>query len=385
MPNQVQSDSPHQLHSHLKIELERDRLKDELHEKDKRINEYEERIVQYKTQIRHQQLTPPTGDGSHVTVVDITPQARIKELEQTLADQARELLAKDVSLKTLEEDKDKAELKAETLETKLTEKEQQLNNLESKLEERAQSIADLHLELTEANSKVEEGKKSISDVRQKLTEVKSHADAQIALLEKRHRDDQKLYDDQQLEKQTLEEELVKLRKQSDIDKGNAFNKGMKKAEKVWKANVDDLEATIRKKENDNANLQTRYEVLQKKKEEKEKEALNIKTYLEEEQEENKRLIEKVQRLEEECQKAAVDASGQLVAKEKQIQEIKDEKELVAANLKKTVLQLQQMLKDTKLELKQMTEKNTELEAKLDDLKLEGMVRDNTFLIHIVTQ
>ena len=392
MPNQVQSGSPHQFHTQLeqvtrdlKIELERDRLKEEILEKDKRINEYEDKIVQFKTQIRQQQWTPSTGDGSQGTVVDITAQARIKELEQALADQDRDLIAKEVSLKTLEVDKDKAELKAETLETKLTEKEEQLNNSKIKVEECNQSIADLRVELTKANSQVEEGKKSISDIKQELTKVKTEADAQTTLLENRHRDNQKLYADQQLEKQRLEKELAELKQQSDIDKGNAFNKGMKKAEKIWKANVDDLEAKIIEKENDNADLLTRYKLLQKKKEEKEEEGLNIKSALEKEQEENKWLIEEVKRLEKECQKAAVDASGQLVVKEKQIQEIKDEKELIAANLEKNNLQLQQQLTETKLEVKQVTDKNTELEAELAELKLKEIVRNNTFQMNIITQ
>ena len=385
MPNQVQSDSPQQLHSQLeqvtqklaKIELERDRLKEEIVEKDKRINEYEDKIVQFKTQIRQQQWTPSTGDGSHRTVVDITAEARIKELEQALADQTRDLLAKEVSLKTLEEDKDKPELKGETLETKLTEKEEQLNNLKTKVEECDKSIADLQLELTKANSQVEEGKKSLSDLRRKLTEVQTQADAQKAILDKRYRDAQNLYDDQQLEKQRLEKELAELKQQSDIDKDNAFNKGLKKAEKIWKANVDDLEATIRKKVNDNADLLTRYELLQKKKEEKE--GLNIKSALEKEQEENKRLIEKVQRLEEECQKAILDATRQLDAIEKQIQEIttvKDEKEQIADNLGKNIVELQEQLMKIKRALEQMTTKSTELEVELTDLKEK--VRNITF-------
>ena len=125
-----------------KIELEKDRLREECLEKDKRINEYKDKIVQYRTKISQRQRTPSrsTSYGSHRTVVYITLSARIKELEQALSDQARDLVAKDVSLKTLEEDKDKAEFKVETLETKLTEKEQQLNNLKTKVEECNKSI-----------------------------------------------------------------------------------------------------------------------------------------------------------------------------------------------------------------------------------------------------
>ena len=51
----------------------------------------------------------------------------------------------------------------------------------------------------------------------------------------------KLYDDQQLEKMTLEEELVKLKQQSEIDKKNAFTK---EAEEVWKASRNDLKVKI---------------------------------------------------------------------------------------------------------------------------------------------
>ena len=313
MPNEVQSDSPHQFHSQLeqvtrqltKIELERDRLKEEILEKDKRVNEYEDKIVQYRTQIRQQQWTPSTGDSSQGTVMDITAQARIKELEQYLADQTRDLLAKDVSLKTLEEDKDKADLKAETLKTKLTEKEEQLNNSKTKVEECNKSIANLQLELTKANSQVGEGKKSISDFNQKLTELKTQSDAQIAILNKRYKDTQKLYDDQQLEKQILEEELGKLKHQSDIDKMNAFTKGMKKAEEVWKTRSGDLEMKIRKKEDEYATLLVKFEVLQERKKEKDGEALDINTALEKEQEENKRLIKEVQRLKEECQHVSI--------------------------------------------------------------------------------
>ena len=313
MPNQVQSDSPHQFHSQLeqvtrqltKIELERDRLKEEILEKDKRVNEYEEKIVQYRTQIRQQQWTASTGDGRQGTVMDITAQARVKELEEDLADQTRDLLAKDVSLKTLEEDKDKAELKAETLETKLKEKEEQVNNLKTNIEEHNQSIVGLQLELTKANSQVEEGKKSTLDFKQKFTELKTQADARIALLDKRFRDTQKFYDDQQLEKQILEEELGKLKKQSEIDKKNAFNKGMKKTEAVWKTYSDDLEMKIRMKEDEYATLLIRFDVLQEQKKETDMEALDIKTDFEKEQEENKRLIKEVQRLEEECQHVSI--------------------------------------------------------------------------------
>ena len=313
MPNQVQSDSPHQFHTQLeqvtrdlnKTELERNRLKKEILEKDKRINEYEERIVQYRTQIRQQQWTSSTGNGSLGTVLDITAQARVKELEQDLADQTRDLLAKDVSLKTLEEDKDKAELKAETLEMKLLEKEKQVNNLKTKVEECNRSISDLQLELTKANSEIEERKKSISDLNQKLTKVKTQANAQTTILENRHRNNQKLFADQQLEKQRLEEKLIKLKKQSDIDKNNSFTKGLKKAEEIWKASRDDLEAEIRRKENEYAALLTKFEVLQEQKKETDMEALDIKTDLEKEQEENKRLIKEVQRLEEECQHVSI--------------------------------------------------------------------------------
>ena len=391
MPNQVQSDSPQQFHSHLeqvaqelsKMELERDRLRGELLEKDKRINEYEEKIVQYRTQIRQQQWTSSPGGGSHGTVLDITVQARIKELEQAFADQARDLVAKDVSLKTLEEDKDKAELKAETLETKLTEKEQQLNNLKTKVEECNKSIADLQLDLINANSQVEEGKKSISDLNQKFTEFKAQANAQRALLEKRHKDDQKLYDDEQLEKQILKEELGKLKKLSEIDKKNAFTKGMKKAEEVWKANVDDLEAKIRRKEDEYATLLMKFEVFQELKTKKDEEALDIKTVLEKEKEDNKRLAEEVQMLEEEYHKAELDATRQLDDKEKQIQEITtviDEKEQLAFNLEKNVILLQQQLMETKLALEQMTTKTTELEDELTDLK--GKVRNIIFQIEL---
>ena len=387
MPNQVQSDSPHQFHSHLeqvtqelaKIELERDRLRGELHEKDKRINEYEERIVLYKTQTRQQQWTPSTGDGSHGTIMDITAEARVKELEQDLADQTRDLLSKEVSLKTLEEDKDKAELKAETLETKLLEKEEQLNNLKKVVEEHKKSIANLQLELTKADSQVEEGKKSILDLNQKLIEVKIQADAQKALLDKRFRDAQKLYDHQQLEKKTLEEKLGKLKQQSEIDKKNAFTKEMKKAEEVWKTNRDDLEMKIRRKEEEYATLLTKFVVLQEQKKEKDEEAIDIKTGLETEQKENKRLTEEFERLVEECQKAALDATRQLDAKEKQIQEIitvKDEKEQIADNLGKNVVELQQQLMETKHALEQMSTKSTELEVELTDLK--EMVRNITF-------
>ena len=384
MPNQVQSDSLQNLRSQLeettreltKIELERDRLREECLEKDKRINEYEEKIVQYRTQIRQQQWTP-AGDGSHGTVVDTTLQARIKDLEQSLADQDRDLIAKDVSLKTLEEDKDKAELKAETLETKLTEKEQQLNNLKTEVEECNKSIADLQLKLTKSNSQVEEGKKSISDLNQKFTEVKTQADAQKVFLDKRYKDTQKLYDDQQLKKQTLEEKLGELKKQSDIDKENAFTKGMKKAEENWKAKINDLEEKIRRKEDEYATLLTKYQVLQKKEKENDKVALDNKTDLEEEQKENKRLTEKVQGLEEECQKAALDATRQLDAKDKQIQEIttvKQEKEQIAVNLEKNVIELKQQLMESKLALEQMTAQKSELEDELTDLK--GTVRNS---------
>ena len=87
-------------------------------------------------------------------------------------------------------------------------------------------------------------------------------------------------------------------------------------------------------------------------------------------------------------RTALDATKQLDAKEKQIQETttaKDEKEQVAANLEKNMLQLQQQLTETKLEVKQVTEKNTELEAELADLKLKETVRNNTFQINIITQ
>ena len=362
-----------------KIELERDRLKEEILEKDKRVNEYENKIAQYRTQIRQQQWTPSTGDSSQGTVVDITAQARVKELEQDLADKTRDLLAKDVSLKTLEEDKDKAELEAETLKTKLLEKEEQVNNLKKVVEEHKKSIANLQLELTKANSQVEEGKKSILDLNQKLTEVKSQADGQKAILDKRFRDAQKLYDDQQLEKQTLEEKLGKLKQQSDIDKKNYFTKGMKKAEEVWKASKDDLEAEIRRKEDEYAALLMKFEVLQEQKKEKDEEAIDIKAGLEMKQKENKRLTEKVQTLEEECQKSALDATRQLDAKEKQIQEIttvKDEKELVAANLEKNVIKLQQQLMEAKFALEQMTTQKSELEDELTDLK--GTVRNTIF-------
>ena len=387
MPNQVQSDSPQQFHCRLeqvtqllsKIELERDRLRGELLEKDKRINEYEEKIVQYKTQIRQQQWTP-AGGGSHGTVVDITVQARIKELELALADQDRDLLAKDVSLKTLEEDKDKAELKAETLETKLTEKEEQLNKLKTKVEECNKSITDLQLELTKANKQIEEGKKSISDFRLNLTEVKTQA-SQAAFLEKRFKDAEKCCYDQQLEKETLEKELAELKEQSEFDKNNAFTNGMKKAKDDCKAEIDDLEMKIRRKEDEYATLQTTYQVLQEQKKKKDEEFLDVKTGLEMKQKENKMLTEDVQRLEKESEKAALDASSQLVTKEKQIQEITDEKEQIAANLNKNILQLQQQLKETKLEVKQLTEKNTELA----DLNLKGMVSNNLFQINIVTQ
>ena len=165
-------------------------MKEEILEKDKRISEYEEKIVQYKTQIRQQQWTPPG------TVMDTTLQARIKNLEQTLGDQDRDLLAKDVSLKTLEKDKDKAELKAETLETKLMEKEQQLQDLKTKVEECNKSIAELQLELTK------KGKKSISGLRLKLTEVKTQADAHM---DKCHRD---THNDQEVS--ALEQQLKKI-------------------------------------------------------------------------------------------------------------------------------------------------------------------------------
>ena len=65
--------------------------------------------------------------------------------------------------------------------------------------------------------------------------------------------------------------------------------------------------------------------------------------------------------------------------------VKDEKEQVVANLEKNILQLQQQLMEIKLEVKQVTEKNTELEAELAELKLKEMVRNNTFQINIVTQ
>ena len=65
--------------------------------------------------------------------------------------------------------------------------------------------------------------------------------------------------------------------------------------------------------------------------------------------------------------------------------VKDEKEQVVANLEKNILQLQQQLMEIKLEVKQVTEKNTELEVELAELKLKEMVRNNTFQINIITQ
>ena len=314
-----------------RIELENNRLKDELREKERRLVEYTEMIAQCQTQIKLQQVNYAT-DFREQTVVDISTQNRMKELEKAIADRERDLLTKDTTLKTMKKDKDEAELRAETLETELAESVKQLNVQAEEL-------------------------KRLSTLQQDLTAAKANK----AIAEKRYKETQKLCDDEQTEKQRLQEELSRVKTELEFEKKAAHAQGKKESEKDWKAKIDDLEKIARQMEENYETLQNKCKVLQEKLNKKDEEALDVTTKLLKEQSQNISLNEEIQKLQKENEQTAIGATSRveevekkyltlLDEKEKQIQDIKEEKAQIATNLE------------------EMTETNAHLVKEITDLK-----------------
>ena len=188
-----------------KVELERDRYKNEVEQKQQRLQEYETEIAQYRTKALY-----PGGQHS---LVDYSREIRIKELEDSLTEHKRDLVTKDAKIKQLEDqlDNEKVEMEKERNVMK--------QSHDTKERELKQNMFKLQNDLDQAKA------------------TKSVAEAQLKSIRKQ-------YDEQRQQLQQINEEFGRTRKMVELKEETSQN--MEQVKSQMKAEITTLEQTIEK-------------------------------------------------------------------------------------------------------------------------------------------
>ena len=333
LPHHIGSDtSPQQLPSQIerlaqdlaKVELERDRCKYEVEQKQQRLQEYEEQIAQYKTK--------PLYSGGQHSVVDHY-ETRIKELEDNLTKHKCDIVTKDAKIKQLQD-------QLENEKERSTMKQSQDTN-ERKLK---QNMAKLQSELDQARA------------------TKSVTDTQLKSIRKK-------YDEQKQQFQQLNEEFGRTKKQLEL-KEEDFEK-MEEVKSKLKAEITTLEQTLEKNKEYLSISQAKTKHLQHQFDKKDQEYDNLKNDLMREKERIKKLEKEVQSLMVENQQTELKMTTRIDAMEeehkKQVYELtttRDEKTQLAADHEEKIIQLEQQLKEAHNLIEQVTQEKAKLETEL---------------------
>ena len=313
-----------------KVELERDRYKNEVEQKQQRLQEYETEIAQYRLKALY-----PGGQHS---VVDHSHEIRIKELEDSLNEHKRDLVTRDVIIKQLEDqlDNEKAEMKKERNVMK--------QSHDTKERELKQNIAKLQNDLDQAKA------------------TKSVTETQLKTIRKQ-------YDEQRQQLQQIDEELGRTRKQLELKEES--NQNIEEIRSKLKAEIATLEQTIEKNKEELIQSKTKVKHVQHELDKKSEELSDLHNDLVREKKENKRLEKEVHSLKEENQLNVLRTTTRIVAMEeehkKQFYELtiaRDEKTQIAADHEEKIIQLEQQLQDAYNLVEQITQEKANLETEL---------------------
>ena len=188
-----------------KVEVERDRYKYEVEQKQQRLQDYENQIAQYKAKALY--------SGGQVSAVNHSYETRMKELEDSLTEHKRDLVTKEAKIKQLEDqlDNEKAEMEKEKNVMK-----QSQDTMERELK---QNMAKLQSDL-------------------------DHAKATKSVIEGQFKSIRKQYDEQRQQLQNLNEEFGRARKMMKLKEESSQN--MEEVKSKMKAEIITLEKTIEK-------------------------------------------------------------------------------------------------------------------------------------------
>ena len=301
-----------------KVELERDRYKYEVEQKQQRLQEYEEQIAQYKTKALY-------SGGQH-SVVDHSHKTRIKELEGNI-------VTKDAKIKQLqdqlENEKERSAMK---------------QSQDTKERELKQNMAKLQSELDQARA------------------AKSITEAQFKSISKQ-------YDKQRQQLQQLDEELGRTRKKLELKEESSQN--IEELKSKQKAEIIALEQIIEKNKEDLCISQAKAKHLQHQFDKKDQEYDDLKNDLVTGNERIRKLEKEVQSLMVENQQTELKMITRFDAMEedckKQVYQLtiaRDEKAQLAADQEENILQLKQQLKEAHNLIEQLTQEKAELETEL---------------------
>ena len=308
-----------------KVELERDRYKNEVEQKQQRLQEYEEQIAQYKTKALY-------SGGQH-SIVDHSHETRIKELEESLTEHKRDLVTKEAKIKQLE---DQLENEKERSVMKQSQ--------DTKERELKQNMAKLQNDLDQAKA------------------AKSTTEGQLKSVSKQ-------YDEQRQQLQQSVEELGRTRKQLELKEES--NQNIEEIRSKLKAEITALEQTIEKSKIELIQSKTKVKHVQHELHKKSEELSDLQNDLVREKKEIKRLEKEVQSLMVENQQTKLKMITRIDAMEedckKQVYQLtiaRDEKTQLAADHEENILQLKQQLKEAHNLIEQLTQEKAELETEL---------------------
>ena len=292
-----------------KVELERDRYKYEVEQKQQRLQDYENQIAQYKSKA----LYP----GGQISLVDHSDKAKIKQLKDQL-------------------DNEKAKMEKERVTMK-----QSLDTMEKELK---QNMAKLQYDLDQARAA-----KSLMEGRLKC--IRKH------------------YDEQEQEFQQIKEEFGRTRHQLKLKEESSEN--IEYVKSKLKAEITALDQTLEKNKEELSISQAKTKHLQQQLNKKDEEHGDLQNYLKKEKEKNKILEKEVHSLMEENEKIVLNANTRIDAMEEEHKKLvfeliiaRDEKTQLATYHEENILQLEQQLKEAHNLVEQLTQEKAELETEL---------------------
>ena len=310
-----------------KVELERDRYKYEVEQKQQRLQEYEEQIVHYRTKALY-------SGGQSSTVYH----SRMTELADSLTEHKCDLVTKEAKIKQLEDqlDNEKAEMEKERNAMKQFQ--------DTKERELKQSIAKLQTDLDQAIA------------------AKSLTEVQLKSIRKQ-------YDEQKQQLQQINEEFGRTRQLLKLKEESSQNTEEIKGK--LKAEITALDQTLKKKNEELIISQAKTKHLLQQLNKKYEDHVDLQNDLKKEKEKNKILEKEFQSLTKENQQSELKTTTKIDAMEeehkKQVYELTtaiDEKIQLVADHEEKIVQLECQLQYAHNLVEQITQEKAILETEL---------------------